>query len=142
MRRHLQHAGTVAGGSVSGANHGANAGHEVATFGGELLNLKQRLVEIFLNVVAERFKRRDVEDLRVLAKLSGQGLADERVNAGEECSKGFATAGGRGDERASAGKDVRPAGNLRLGGRAEARDKPFAHNGVRPGKMILLNPHG
>ena len=32
---------------------------------------------------------------------------------------------------------VRPAGNLRLGGRAEAREKPFAHDGMRPGEMVF-----
>jgi hypothetical protein len=40
VRRQLQHAGTVAGGSVSGADHGAYGGHEKTPGGGELLNLE------------------------------------------------------------------------------------------------------
>jgi len=94
-----------------------------------------------LHVVAERFERRDVEHLRALAETSGKGLADERVKAGEEGGEGFPAAGGSRDESVAAGKDVRPAGNLRLGGRAEARSEPFAYNGMRPGEMVFWSPH-
>ena len=125
------------GGSVSGADHGADGGHEVAALGGELLDLEERLVEVLLHVVAERLEGRDVEDLGALGEGSGEGLADQRVDAGEEGGEGFAAAGGGGDEGVAAGKDVRPAGNLRLGGRAEAREKPFAHDGMRPGEMVV-----
>ena len=141
VRRQLQHAGTVARGSVSGAHHGTDGGHEIATLGGELLNFEERLVEVLLHVVAERLERRDVENLGALAEVSGEGLADEGVDAGEEGGEGLAAAGGGGDERVAVSKDVRPAGNLRLSGRAEARKKPFAHDGMRPGEMVFWYPH-
>ena len=141
VRRKSQHAGAIADGSVSRAHHGTDGGHEVATLGGELLDLEQREVEIFLHVVAEGFEGRDVEELGVFAEVSGERLADERIYAGEESSQGFAASGGGGDESVAAGEDVRPAGNLRLCGRAEARSKPLAHDGMRPGKMIFRCPH-
>jgi hypothetical protein len=118
--RQFQHAGTVARGSVSGAHHGANGGHEVATLGGQLLDLEERLVEILLDVVAERLEGRDVEKLGALGEAAGERLADQRIDAGEEGGEGFAASGRGGDEGVAAGKDVRPAGNLRLGRRAEA----------------------
>ena len=68
VRRQLQHAGAVAGGSVSGADHGADGGHEIAAGGGELLDFGEGLVEVLLHVVAESFEGRDVEDLGALAK--------------------------------------------------------------------------
>ena len=136
VRRELQHAGAVAGGSVSGAHHGADGGHEIAAGGGELLDLEERQVEVLLHVVAESFEGRDVEDLGALAKAAVEGLADERVDAGEKGGEGFAASGGGGDERVAAGEDVRPAGDLRLGGRAEARGEPLADDGMGPGERI------
>ena len=94
VRRRFQHAGTVARGRVPGAHHGADAGHEVATLGGELLDFEERLVKVLLHVVAESLERRDVEDLGALAKASVERPADEGVDAGEEGGESFAASGG------------------------------------------------
>jgi len=106
-----------------------------------LLDFEERLVKVLLHVVAESLERRDVEDLGALAKASVERLTDEGVDAGEKGGESFAASGGSRNESVTLGEDVRPAGNLRLGGRAETRDEPFAHDGMRPGKMVFWCPH-
>ena len=82
---------------VAGAHGGANFGHQEAAFGGELQDFAERSVEIFLNVVTERFQRRNVEDFGLVAQFTGERFAHEPVNAGEKCGESFAGAGGSGD---------------------------------------------
>ena len=117
---------------VAGAHGGANLRHQEAALAGELQNFAERSFEIFLNVVAERLERRDVEDFGVVGQFPAERFAHEAVDASEKCGERFARTGGRGDERGFAGEDVRPALFLRLGGRAEAGDEPLADERVSP----------
>ena len=52
----------LVGKRVSSAHSGANFGHQHAALSGELQDFAQRNFQVFLNVVAERFERRDVEN--------------------------------------------------------------------------------
>ncbi len=139
--RKFEHAGAVARGSVSGADHGADGRHEVATGGGKELDFGERLVEVLLDIVAEGLEGGDVEDVSALGEASGEGEADERVEAGEEGGEGFAASGGSGDECVTAGEDVGPSGELRLGGSAEAGGEPLTDDGMRPGERIWGGRH-
>src|SRR5439155_6296055 len=51
---------------------------------GPLRNLAQGLVQILLDVVTERFERRDVHDLRTLFEAAGERLLEQGVKTGEE----------------------------------------------------------
>src|SRR5580658_1090350 len=60
--RARQHGAAFVGQRVSRTNGGAYIWHEDAALAGKLHNFAERNFEIFLNVVAERFERRYVEN--------------------------------------------------------------------------------
>jgi hypothetical protein len=82
VRRPLQHQPTVLGERVASTNGGANFGHQQPTLRRHLQDLAQRNLQIFLNVVAKRLQRRDVENFRAIGELPRQRLAHQEVNAG------------------------------------------------------------
>ena len=84
----------------------------------------KRRRKILLNVVTERLKRGNVQDFGLIGKLSGAGLAHQRVDRGEKGRQSFARSRGRGNENVAAGLDLRPAQTLWLGGRGEAGVEP------------------
>ena len=132
VRRAPQHGAALVHQRVAGAHGHADFRHQQAALAGLLQDFAERDLEIFLNVVAQRLERRDVEDFGCVCELAGQRLAHQAVNAGQERRQRFSRAGGRGNERGAARQDVRPARFLRLGGRGEALEEPLAHDGVRP----------
>ena len=132
VRRLLEHGAALGGERVAGADGGADGRAEIAALERELLYLLQWLFEVFADVVGERFERRDVDDFRVRLELAGERFAEELVDADEEGGERFAGAGGCGDERRARGEDGRPAFDLRLGGGAEAGEKPLLNDGVGP----------
>jgi hypothetical protein len=81
VRGVAEHGGTLFGESVAGADACTNFGTEVAALHGELLDLGEGGVEVFLDVVGEGFQRADVDDLRARRELAGEGLAEELVDA-------------------------------------------------------------
>ena len=130
--RLLEHGAALGGERVAGADGGADGRAEIAALKGELLYLLQRLFEVLANVVGERFERRDVDDFGVRLELACECLTEELVDADEEGGECFAGAGGGGDERGPLGEDGRPAFDLRLGGGAEAGEKPLLEDGMGP----------
>ncbi len=135
VRRPLQHGAALVHERVAGADGGADLGHQQAALAGHLQNFAQRDFEILLDVVAEGFERRDVEDFGAVLQVSGQGLANQAIDAGEKRGQRLAGAGGGRDQRGAAGKDVRPALFLRFCGRSESagRTIPAATGGPRRG---------
>ena len=132
VRRLLEHGAALGGQRVAGADGGADGRAEIAALEGEFLDLLQWLFEILADVVGERFERRDVDDFGVRLEFAGERLAEELVDADKEGGECFAGAGGRGDQRGPRGEDGRPAFDLRLGGGAEAGEKPLLNDGVGP----------
>ena len=118
---------------VSGAHGGAYLRHQQAALARQLKDFPEGRFQIFLNVVAQGFQGRDVEDFGAVLQFASQGFAHEAIDTCQEGGQGLAGAGGRGDQGGSPGEDMRPALLLRLGGRAEARNKPVADEGVGPG---------
>src|SRR5256885_454182 len=92
---------------------------------GPLRNFGQGLVQILLDVVTERFERRDVHDLRAVFEAAGECLLEQGIKTGEEGGERLAGAGGRGDQDVVARLDRWPAAGLHVGGRAEARAGPL-----------------
>ncbi len=82
---------------VASADRGANLRHQQPALARHLQNLAQRNFQVFLNVVAQRFQRRNVEDFRSVVEIARQRLPDQAINTGEKRSQRLARAGGRGD---------------------------------------------
>src|SRR5208337_1683490 len=95
------------------ANRSANLGHQEAAFGRQRQDLSQWDLEVFLDVVAQRFQWRNVEDFGAIAQRAFQRLAHEAVNADEKSGQCFARTGRSGDQRGPAGKNLWPTLLLR-----------------------------
>ena len=123
--------------SIAGANRGAHL--DVAPGGGlqRVADFCERLFEIFVNVIAQRFERRHVNDPRFVAELSVEPQPEQGVERREECGERFAGTGRRGDQRVRSGLNRRPALRLRCGGRAELALEP-----LRDDRMKLELLHG
>ena len=134
VRRPLQHALALLHERVTGADRGANLRHQQAFFAGQRRDFAQRAFQVFLDVVAQRLQRRDVQDFSPVGEIAAERFAHQAVNADQERRQRLAGAGGRGDERGPAGQNMGPALLLRLGGRAEFVDEPFLDQGVGPGE--------
>ena len=90
VRRTLQHLAAFFRQRVAGADGGANLGHQVAALAGQRENLAERNFEVLLDVVAQRFQRRDVENFGAIAQFAGERLADKAIDADEECRERLA----------------------------------------------------
>jgi hypothetical protein len=134
VRRVAEHGGTLFGQGVAGADAGADLRAEETALHGEVLDLGQGGVKVFLDVVGESLERADVDDLGTGRELAGERGAEELVDADEEGGEGFAGASGRGDEGGVAPENAGPAVSLRLGGAAEFREEPLGRDGMRPGE--------
>ena len=74
---------------VAGADGGADLRHEQAALAGERENFAERSFQIFLDVVPQRFERRNVENLRAVGEISGKSFANQAVDAGEKRGESF-----------------------------------------------------
>ena len=117
---------------ITGTHGYANLRQEQAALARSLQDLAERDLEIFLDVVAERLERRNVQHLGLVREFPAQRFAHQGVNAGQKCGQRFARAGGRGNDGAAASQDVRPARLLRLCRSGEALEEPLAYDRVGP----------
>ena len=145
VRRALDDRLPLRGRRVARAHRGADARHRRAAQCAllrprprQLRDFPQRLFEVALDVVAQRFERRDVEDARLVGQLAGLlAQPHQIVDRGEERGQRFAGAGRRGEQGVAApGADCRPARGLRIGRRTEARAKPVRHERVEVGEGV------
>jgi hypothetical protein len=134
MRRPLQHSSTLVHQCVASANRRANLRHQETTLACHRQDFSQRSFKIFLDVIAQRLERRDVQNFGAVGKISGQSFAHQTVDAGKKCSQRLAGARWRGYQRGATGENVRPALLLRLGWRGESPDKPLSYKGMGPGE--------
>ena len=118
------------GGGVAGAHHRPDVRAGVPHLPRQLRDLRQGLLKVALDVVAQRLEGRDVDDVDGVFQRRFLRLSQEPVYAGEEGGERLAGAGGSGDEGIAAGDDLRPAPLLGLGGRVEATLEPGADGGV------------
>ena len=61
VRRMLEHGSPFGGQGIAGADRGANGWAPIAAFQGQLLNFPERLVQVFLHVIAECFQWGNVD---------------------------------------------------------------------------------
>ena len=74
VRRPRQHGAAFVHQGVAGAHADANLGHQQAALGGFAKNFAERDFEIFLDVVAQRLQRRDVQELPSCLAVARSGL--------------------------------------------------------------------
>ena len=128
VRRLAQHAGAGARRCVAGANGDANLGELLACLLEPFLELRERELEVALDVVVERLERGDVEEMDGVGEWRLQAVGDELVELVEERRERLARAGGSEDERVGAGGDGGPTGALRGARRTEGFGEPGAND--------------
>ena len=138
VRRCLQHRQPLLRQGVARAHAGTNLRQEVAAFQRQRQNFFQGLVQVLLNVIGERLKRRNIDNLRRRGQPSFDGLHDQLIDRDQKGGQRFSRARRRGDQRRISLHNGRPAFDLRLGGRAESTQEPLAHHRVRPGKRGVI----
>ena len=90
----------------------------------------ERKVEIAVNIVRKRLKRRDIDDLRLVLEFAVESLTHEAIDGAEEGGKRLTGAGWRRDEYIAARGNRRP--RVRLCGRRciEALVEPCSNRGM------------
>ena len=130
MRRAPAHAVALGGGGVARAHPAPDIDIGQAILAELRADAGQRNFQIAMDVVGERFERRDIDDLDLLGQAAVEALADEVVDGDEERRKGLAGAGRRGDQRMPAGADRGPGIGLGRRRRAELIGEPPGDRGV------------
>src|SRR5205814_10451921 len=91
--------------------------------------LGERLEQVLAHVVGERFERRNVEDLRLVAQ--SRALSNHAIETAEKRRERLARPGGRCNQGIFARPDARPPEGLRLGGRPELPFEPRRHRRMK-----------
>ena len=98
MGRPLEHLLALRHRRVAGADQYTEFRHQEPGRQRCVTDFSQRLLQVFLDVVAERFQRRDVEHLRMIIEFTRKGLFEEAIDAGEKGGERLAGAGRRGNQ--------------------------------------------
>ena len=130
VRAMLTHLLAFVGGGIAGADGSAYGIELDALARGELGDFGQRYFEVLVDVVAQSFEGRDVDDLGLVGKLAGAGGTNQAVQADEESGECFSGTGGRRNQDVAAGSDLRPSENLRFGGGGETGSEPLGDERV------------
>ena len=138
VRRLLQHGAPLRGRCVPGAYRGPDVWAQVAALQRQLLNLPQWLLQVLLHIVAEGFKRGNVDHRGGRGQRTVDRFADQRIDTDQEGRQRLARAGGGGDQGRSALEDRGPAELLGRGRGTKLADKPLPHHWMRPGKRIAV----
>lgn len=99
-----------------------------------MADLCERLLQILLNVVAQRFQRRDVQNLRVVVELTGESLLEKTIDTGKKGGERFPRSGRRRDQRIRSRLNRRPRLDLYISGLADAGTEPVGDDGVKTGE--------
>ena len=124
MRRPFRHRGPLAGGRVPRPDEHAHLRDRRI----ERPDLRERPLEVLLDVVGEGAQRRDVEDMRFVGER--RALSDERIARREKSGQRLSRARGRGDQAVAAFADRRPALALRGRRLAQAIGEPRGDGGM------------
>src|SRR5687768_14808289 len=94
---------------IAGADQYTKVRHQETGRQCSVANFSERLLEVFLNVVAERFQRRNVEHLRMVIELTRERLFEEMIDAREKRGKRLPGTGRRGNQNISPRLNGRPS---------------------------------
>ena len=124
MRRLFRHARALTRRCITGANGDPDIDRRIALQVQLLCDAVERLLEIFLDIVAQRLERRHVENLHAVGQLAFQTALKKHVDGGIECSKRLTAAGRRGYKCMPPCPDLRPRLDLCLRRLSETRLEP------------------
>ncbi len=127
VRRPAGEVPAILGGRVAGPAGDRDVRRRLTESGGGQADAGQRRPEVPLDVVGQRFERRDVQDADragLLPRLRRTWRRREAVEGPEEGGEGLAAAGRGVDERVLASRDRCPALRLGLRRRLERRLEP------------------
>lgn len=99
-----------------------------------MADLCERLLQILLNVVAQRFQRRDVQNLSVVVELTGESLLEKTIDTGKKGSERFSRSGRRRDQRIRSRLNRRLRLDLYIGGLADVGLEPVGNERVKHSK--------
>ena len=119
VRRRPHHRRARRRGRVSGAHRRGDHRSREAHFGGQRANARQGLSEVLVDVAAQSFERRDVEDSGLLGQAVLDAFAQQIIDGDQECREGLARSGRRRNQRVAPFADRGPSG--RLGGRRRSK---------------------
>ena len=132
VRGAFQHGSPLRGGRVTGPDRHAKVRRAEPQLIGDLRYLPEGRLQVLMDVHGQGLQRRDVNDLRPLAKARGLFVgAVQAVDAHEEGSQRLSRAGRGRDQRVAARGDLTPASLL--GRRWPVREgalEPRAHGGM------------
>lgn len=103
-----------------------------------MADLGKRLLEVLLNIVAQCFQRRDVQNLCMVAELTGESLLEKTIDTGKKGGERFPRSGRRCDQRIRSGLNGVPCLDLYLSGLADVGLKPVGNERVKTGKYHPL----
>jgi len=128
VRRPAGHCLSFCGRRVAGAYRGPDI--DINTFAGAQRgpNPCQRFLQVFMDVIAERLERRNVNYLRFIIELSRKALPKEGFQGSEECGQRFSRPGWGRDQCVCARLNCRPPALLRFGRRTKALLEPTAYD--------------
>ena len=130
VRRDAQHSRARGRLGVAAPYGNANLGKRLARLLESPRELRQWQLEVPVDVVAERFEGRDVEDLHRVGERRPLALGDQLVELPQECGKRLPRAGRRQDEGVRPLGDGRPSALLRRTRRAQCLREPPADDRV------------
>ena len=125
VRRLADHSRTRRRRCITRADCDANLGELLPGFCEAFLQLRQWPLEIALDVVVQRFQRRDVKDVNRVRERRREPIDDEVVQLPEERGERLACAGRRENERVRATRNRRPPLPLWRARAAEGFVKPL-----------------
>ena len=97
---------------VAGADQYTGFRHQEPGRQGCSTDFSQWLLQVFLYVVAERFKRRDVKHLGMVIKFTRKGLLEEVIDAGEKGGERLTGTGRSGNQNIGPRLNSRPSLSL------------------------------
>ena len=138
VRRLAMHAGALGRRGVAGPDPGADFYVAQAEARQLAPDAGKRRLQIAMDVIRQRFQRRNVNDMRFVGQRFLETLAHEVVERSHERGKGLAGSGRRCDQRVAAGLDRRPRAGLGGGRSAEGFREPGSDRGVEQGLDVWV----
>src|SRR5688572_18593752 len=134
MGRAFEHLLAIGHRRIAGAEQYTEVRHQEAGQQRSVADFSERSLEVFLNVVAERLQRRNVEHLRMVIELSRERLLEEMIDAREKRGKRLPGTGRRGNQNIPPRLDSGPGLNLDVSRSPDYRPKPLGDERMKSGK--------
>ena len=131
VRRLLDQGPALRRGGVARANFSAHVDLAALRFVQRCAYSSEWLLQIFSNVVAQRFERRDVNDLRFIGQFGLHAFAEQHVERSQKRRQRLARTRRCRNQRVPSGLDCRPATGLRFSRRAERLIEPPRDRGMK-----------